>query len=216
MESSSTKEANSKNLLGLYLPSIEVGSLANERELLDQKNRELSTEVMFLKSQLNEYNAKLAHLKDEMEKNGSVLQRYKTKKIDMQCELKESKERIQNLLAKTATMENKMNSLELLVNEGGKQRLDLIVQHKVTEHPLRQRNEILQEEVDKIGRLLDEQNQRVEELETALHSLDNDHENGKPELIGTLNSRTGGMNWWPFSIPKAHDNDSSSKAQRTR
>ena len=148
---------------------------------------------MFLKSQLNEYNAKLAHLKDEMEKNASVLQRYKTEKIDMQCELKESKERIQNLLAKTATMENKMNSLELLVNEGGEQRLDLIVQHKVTEHPLRQRNEILQEEVDKIGRLLDEQNQRVEELETALHSLDNDHENGKPELIGTLNSRTGGI-----------------------
>ena len=168
---------------------------------MDQENRELSTEVMFLKSHLNEYNDKLAHLKDEMQKNVSVLHNYKTEKIDMQCELKESKERIQNLLAKTATMENKMNSLELLVNEGGEQRLDLIVQHKVTEHPLRQRNEILQEEVDKIGRLVDEQNQRVEELETALPSLNNDHENGKPELIGTLKSRTGGtggINWWPF------------------
>ena len=82
---------------------------------------------MFLKSHLNEYNDKLAHLKDEMQKNASVLHNYKTEKIDMQCELKESKERIQNLLAITATTENKMNSLELLVNEGGEQRLYLIV-----------------------------------------------------------------------------------------
>ena len=33
-----------------------LGSVANERELLDQKSREQSTEVMFLKSRLNEYN----------------------------------------------------------------------------------------------------------------------------------------------------------------
>ena len=129
----------------------------------------------------------------------SVLEKYRTEKIDLQCELNESKERIQNLLAKTATMENKMNSLEQLVNEGVEQRLDLteenegveqrlhlIEEHKVTEHSLGQRNEILQEELDKIGRLLDEQNQRVEELETALLAFYKDLENGKPELIGTL------------------------------
>ena len=130
-----------------------------------------------------------------MEQNESVLEKYRTEKDDLQCELNESKEIIQNLLAKIEKMENKMNSFEQLVNEGVEQRLE---QHKVTERSLRRRNEILQEE-----------------LETALHSLDNDHENGKPELIGTLNSRTGGTNWWPFSIPKAHDNDSSSKAQST-
>ena len=61
------QEENMKN----NVPELQTkaGSLANERELLDQKNRETSTEVIFLKSQLNEYNAKLAHLKDEIEQN---------------------------------------------------------------------------------------------------------------------------------------------------
>ena len=100
---------------------------------MDKKNREISTEVIFLMSQLNDYNAKLAHLKDEIEQNESVLEKYRTEKDDLQCELNESKEIIQNLLAKTETMENKMNSFEQLVNEGVEQRLE---QHKVTEHSL--------------------------------------------------------------------------------
>ena len=69
-----------------------AGSLPSERELLDQKNREISTEVIFLMSQLNDYNAKLAHLKDEMEQNESVLEKYRTEKDDLQCELNESKQ----------------------------------------------------------------------------------------------------------------------------
>ena len=59
--------------------------------------------------------------------------------------LNESKEIIQNFLAKAETMENKMNNFEQLVNEGVEHRLE----PKVTEHSLCQRNEILQEEVDK-------------------------------------------------------------------
>ena len=110
-----------------------AGSLPTGRELLDQKNRKISTEVIFLMSQLNDYNAKLAHLKDEIEQNESVLDKYRTEKDDLQCELNESKEIIQNLLAKTETMENKMNRFEQLVNEGVEQRLE---QHKVTEHSL--------------------------------------------------------------------------------
>ena len=55
-----------------------VESFASERGLLGQKNRELSCEVVSLKSQLNEHNAKLAHLKDEMEQNASVLDKYRT------------------------------------------------------------------------------------------------------------------------------------------
>ena len=120
---------------------------------------------MFLKSQLNEYNAKLAHLKDEMEKNMSVLEKYRTY---LQCELNESKERIQNLLTEIATIENKINRLEQLVNEGIEESKDLVEKHEVTKHFLGQRNEILQEEVDRNGRLLDAQNQRVKELESAL------------------------------------------------
>ena len=70
------QEENMKNNVSEL--QTKAGSLANERELLDQKNRELSTEVIFLKSRLNEYNAKLAHLKDQMEQNESVLEKYRT------------------------------------------------------------------------------------------------------------------------------------------
>ena len=65
------------------------------------------------------------------------------------------------MLTRIATIENKMNSFE-------KQCIDLILQHKVTEHSLQQQTEILQEEVDRNGRFLDAQNQRVKELESAL------------------------------------------------
>ena len=50
----------------------------NETELLDQKNRELSSEVVSLKSQLKECNEKLADLNDDMEQNASVLEKYRT------------------------------------------------------------------------------------------------------------------------------------------
>ena len=86
----SGQEENMKNIV-LELQT-KVGSLVDEREWLDHRNRELSTEVIFQKSQLNEYNAKFSHLKDEMEKNESVLEKYRTKMDDLQCEFNESKE----------------------------------------------------------------------------------------------------------------------------
>ena len=153
-----------KNRMGNIMGKV----TQNETELLDQKNRELSSEVVSLKSQLKECNAKLADLEDEMEQNASVLEKYRTENIDLQSELNESKERIQNLLTEIATIENKINSLEQLVNEGIEESKDLVEKHEVTKHFLGQRNEILQEEVDRNGRLLDAQNQRVKELESAL------------------------------------------------
>ena len=82
--------------------------------------------------------------------------------------MNESKEMIQNLLTEIATIENKINRLEQLVNEGVEESKNLVEKHEVTKHFLGQRNEILQEEVDRNGRLLDAQNQRVKELESVL------------------------------------------------
>ena len=82
----SWQEENIKNIF-LELQT-KAGLLANGRELLVQKNRELSTQVIFP----NEYNAKLSHLKDEMAKNESVLEKYRIEKDDLQCQFNESKE----------------------------------------------------------------------------------------------------------------------------
>jgi hypothetical protein len=81
---------------------------------------------------------------------------------------------LQCFLTKIATNEYEIDSLRSQVNEGVKQGLDLIDQHMVTERSLQQRNEILQEEVDSTKGLLETQNQRVQELETALHALNED------------------------------------------
>ena len=87
-------------------------------------------------------------------------------------------------------MESKINSLEQQVNEGVKQCLDLIQQHKETNHSLQQRNEIVQEEVDRSGLFVEAQNQRVEELETALHSLNKDLESRKPQSLKVRSSES--------------------------
>ena len=60
-----------------------------------------------------------------------------------------------------------MNSVE-------QQHIDLILHDNVTEHSLLQQNEILQKEVDRAGHLIEAQNQRVQELVTALQSLNKD------------------------------------------
>ena len=122
----------------------------SERGPMNKKIVELLIEVEFLKTNESEYKATLVCMEDE--------------KQALIAESACNEERLQSLLTKIATMENKMNSFD-------QQRIELIEEHKVTEHFLRQQNEILQEEVDRTGRLLDAQNQRVEELETALHSV---------------------------------------------
>ena len=103
------------------------------------------------------------------------------------------------------------------MNSFDQQRIELIEEHKVTEHFLRQQNEILQEEVDRSGCLVEVQNQRVEELETALHSLNKDLESRKPQplKVRSSESRSNGSleNGKPKSIsilekgkPKASQN----------
>ena len=61
--------------------------MANERELLSQKNRELSTGAQSLKSQLNESNARLVQLEGERVQNERVLQQCRTENNDLQSRL---------------------------------------------------------------------------------------------------------------------------------
>jgi chromosome segregation ATPase len=77
-----------------------MDSMASERELLSQKNKELSTDAESLKAQLNEYNAKLVQIEGERVQNERVLQQCRTENVDLQFDLNDSKGRIHDLLRK--------------------------------------------------------------------------------------------------------------------
>jgi chromosome segregation ATPase len=77
-----------------------MDSMASERELLSQKNKELSTEAESLKAQLNEYIARVVQIEGERVQNERVLQQCRTENIDLQSDLNDSKGRIQDLLRK--------------------------------------------------------------------------------------------------------------------
>ena len=64
------------------------------------------------------------------------------------------------------------------MKEGYEEQSALIEQHNLRKHCLQQWNETLQEQLDRNKRLLQEENQRLEEL-TALHSVSNDLESKK-------------------------------------
>ena len=64
------------------------------------------------------------------------------------------------------------------MKEGYEEQSALIEQHNLRKHSLQQRSETLQEQLDRNKRLLQEENQRLEEL-TALHSVSNDLESKK-------------------------------------
>lgn len=122
--------------------------MASEREFMIKNNIELSIELQFLKTQVNEYNAELVSM--EGERQGLK-------------EFARNENRMEVFLTKTSTIQNEINSLQHVIEEV-KQDSDLIQQYKETEHSLKQRTEILQEEVDSAKGLLETQNQRVEEL----------------------------------------------------
>jgi uncharacterized coiled-coil DUF342 family protein len=73
-----------------------MDSMTSERELLSQKNKELSIEAESLKAQLNEYNARVVQIEGERVQNERVLQQCRTENIDLQSDLNDSKGRIQD------------------------------------------------------------------------------------------------------------------------
>ena len=75
-------------------------SKANERGLLYEKNRELSTEAESLEGQLNEYKARLGQMEDERVQNKRALQQCRTESIALQSDLNDSKKRTQDVLQK--------------------------------------------------------------------------------------------------------------------
>ena len=77
-----------------------IDSMANERGLLYEKNRELNTEAESLEGQLNEYKARLGQMEDERVQNKRALQQCRTESIALQSDLNDSKKRTQDVLQK--------------------------------------------------------------------------------------------------------------------